>query len=741
MIDDRHMADRDDNPFVTWGKALLDDPNAALANLLSGAGTRGTQQQAEPADFLADLVGNQAHKDSKDRLLTRLDTAVLEWLKVRRTWPPGKIIESGTRAYLFQVADALKIAARLPLKVTAGEMIRTHYTWDDWVRALRLPGDIDLLRQFDIVLIRHQADRRFTHRWFAACDEAAWGGPYWQARLRTGLLGLRKIPATGEAGPEMAVAAALVRFGVLGLTREMQQAQVETAVRRQAGALAVLYPRHAGHWQNVWATALAFHHGSGRQNATSLSAVAAWLGHAEARAGRPHRDSTPSAASVHCAELPDRDRLRQIEREIADTDTLDVELWNLMRSLVDDHWRYALESGDGYFAVRTTVNLCNQALRHSLNVTNVKKINSWAVQAIEAEPDNPFGWDLWAKTFTALGHNDIAAAVRWESIRRFPANAVLYGSLAHLLVTQDKLVLAEALLRETIVDFPRNVVIRHILTLMLWKQRRHAEAAQQADILLKLDPKSVDYKRLSERIGQRSRLSSHDFDRDLAIAHRLILGLGGQLGSAPVVLPVSGVDSSDSVLSQSDVAGFGSAYITQLRDRKRWTELFFAPSMNGADARLDTLRKEAHTSELAMVAAHRAGLMNGSDNRAELRSWAGVHPSSYSARLLLALREHGGLEATAMHQISDCFPQHRRWNQWLCYGFATHVERNQLRQEAQDASSFGSWFERLRGVYPDLANGGDDDTASIDAANQRRLVEEIAFAAAEPTVPSFALTA
>ena len=211
---------RGDNPFVVWGKALLDDPNATLEDLLSDAGTRGTQQHAEPADFLADLLEHPAHEDTKDRLLTRLDTAVLEWLRERRAWPPSRIIESGTRAYLAQVADALEIAARLPLEVTASEMIRTHYKWDDWLRGLRLPGDIDLLRQFDMVLIQHQTDGRLAYRWYAACDEAAWGGPYWYTKLRTGLLGLRKIPAAEEARPEMAGATALVRFGVLAISRK-----------------------------------------------------------------------------------------------------------------------------------------------------------------------------------------------------------------------------------------------------------------------------------------------------------------------------------------------------------------------------------------------------------------------------------------------------------------------------------------------------------------------------------------
>ena len=699
---------RGDNPFVVWGKALLDDPNATLEDLLSGAGTRGTQQHAEPADFLADLIEHSVHESSKDRLLARLDTAVLEWLKNRRTWRPSMIVESGTRAYLTQVANGLEIVARMPLEVTASEMIRTHYTWDDWFLGLRLSGDIDLLRQFDMVLIQHQTDGRFTRRWFAACDEAAWGGPYWHTRLRTGLLGLRKIPAAEEARPEMSVATALVRFSVLALSRKMHHAQVETAVRRQAGALALLYPRHTGHWQNVWADALDLQRRSSREDTTSLANVATWLGHAEATDSRATRGSSHPVSSGNRTALPDKQRLQQIEIEISATDTVEIELWNTIQRLVDDHWRYAIESGDSYYAVRTTVNLCNQALSHSLGKPYVEKINEWALQTIEMEPYNPFGWDLWAKTLTVLRHDEIATAVRWESIRRFPANVVLHSSLAQLLVNQGKLVLAESLLRESIKDFPHNVAIRDILARVLWKQGRHEEVINQTVMLRKLDPDIPHF------------TASHS------------------RGFVPRV-PRPAI--RDPVFSQRDPDGFVTAYVTQLKDRTRWTELFFAPSVNGDSIKLDTLLQGSRTSESALVVAHRAGLMDRSDHLAELRNWASVRPSSYSARLLLALHKIDGLDTTAMRKISDDFPQHRRWNQWLCYGFATRDERNQLRLEEQGSSPLNSWVDRLLAVYPGLRNGKEDGAASIDAVNQRRLAEEFAFAAAETAVPSFALTA
>ena len=50
------------------------------------------------------------------------------------------------------MSDALTVAARLPLTDTAQDLIHDQATWDNRFRGLRWPGDIDLLRQFNLVL-------------------------------------------------------------------------------------------------------------------------------------------------------------------------------------------------------------------------------------------------------------------------------------------------------------------------------------------------------------------------------------------------------------------------------------------------------------------------------------------------------------------------------------------------------------------------------------------------------------
>ena len=189
-----------ESPFAVWGAALLKEPDATLDRILSGVGGRGSQQRAEPDDFLADLLANPDHQEIRTQLTDHLDRALLRWIEVRSEWSSRCIVAFGPRAYAAQMADALAVAARLSLKTTAGELMGNHVVWDDRFHVLRRPGDIDLLREFDMVLALHQTDVRFVPRWFAACDEAAWGSPYWQTRLSASFLGLRKLPEhTGQS--------------------------------------------------------------------------------------------------------------------------------------------------------------------------------------------------------------------------------------------------------------------------------------------------------------------------------------------------------------------------------------------------------------------------------------------------------------------------------------------------------------------------------------------------------------
>ena len=740
-------------PFILWGKALLDDPRAALSDILSGRGARGAQQRAEPEDFLADLMAHPAWQEQRTHLLEGLDAALLNWLETYIEWPPARINRFGTRAYAARIADALKVAARLPMKITARHLMRDQSTWDNRFRGLRWPGDIDLLRQFNLVLAQHQLDTRFASRWFAACDEATWGSPYWQTSLGTGLTGLRKLPDTADTAPERRVAAALARFAALALQRGMRSHVVQTTFRRRVAALTVLYPRHDGYWREVWDHALDDRPSSLAKELTTIRTD--WLANLPFNDGAdgesPQRQGyldTRGPVAIGRNHLPDQRRLRNIERAIRRARSLDDSLWERTRDLIRAHWRYASSCGDGYFAVRTTHNLCDLLLPLKPSQQYLVEIHRWVLQAIMVEADNAHIWDLWSKILSALGQHEESLSIQWESTRRFPDNCVLRTSLSETLLRHRRGAIAENLLRVTMQDFPRDVFSRHILVKMLLRQGRQEEAESEFATLKALDS-SNPYVRSLEQLMSTAKSkkvrvvkfrSSEDRSVEIDVHTR------GRSGLEQADERANGVGS---IGAESEI----STYLKRLAQQTPVLERYFAfPGREGGNGwTSETLPPYEIESELGLVAAHRTGLMEGPGRRDHLKNWVRVRPSSYSARLLLSWwgKEGNGMDRAAMLKIAKEFPEHRRWNNWLCYGFIDEDKRSSIRREEcdrtrqqangrEDEVSAIFWGGRLSAVYPELRMEKEDieDGASYDPAALKRLVEDVAFAGADRALPS-----
>ena len=723
------------SPFVVWGRLLLDDPGAGVDDLLSGRGARGAQQRAEPEDFLADLLAHPAWQEERTRLIAGLDTALLSWIEERFSWSLSDIGTFGTRAYAAQMSDALAVAARLPLTDTAQDLIRDQAIWDNRFRGLRWPGDIDLLRQFNLVLARHQSDTRFVSRWFATCDDAAWGSPHWQTDLNTGLLGLRKLPETAGAEPEGRVAAALARFGVLALERGMHSLEIETTIRRRAAALTVLYPRHEGHWQGVWSRVLEDLPSPISEDASDK--LAHWLDHLPARGGagdvRPSggRRRIADQATVHRAPLPEAERRHLITKKINIAQFLDDQLGEEVRKLICEHWLHASVSGETYYAVRTTHYLYDRLLRLRSTRAHIDEMHVRTLQAVRAEPGNPYIWDLWAKVLSELGRDEASLSVRWESARRFPENCVLRSSLAKALREHGRMPLAEHLLRETMRDFPNDEVCRSILAELLISTERKTDAEHLLRETMRDFPNDEVFRNmLNELSSPTKRREDRDGETDAAMEGR----------PAP-----KQAREQEAGHGNGGVGSAISAYLDHLAAQVPLLETYFAPSASASDAGAMPGTAGPGTaphSELELVAAHRAGMMEGS-GREHLDTWVKARPSSYSARLLLAWRgqEGNGLDRAAMSGISSDFPENHHWNKWLCYGFASGEERGKLRREAMnggDGNGGTSWWGRLIAVYPDLKTNGEDQEGEMDhnPAAMRRLLEDIAFAGADRTVPS-----
>ncbi|NNJ83718.1 MAG: hypothetical protein HKP13_02095, partial [Gammaproteobacteria bacterium] len=466
--------DIDDNPFLNWGKKLLADPVETINAIITGGGARGTQQRAEPDDFLVNLINYPHWKGQRDSLVQALDDAMIPWLLERSQWELEAIDRFGVRAYTTQLAKGLSVVTRLPLRGAGYRLTEDQRYWDRFCNALRWPGDLDLHWSYNHALIQHQRDERFAPRWFAACDSAAWGSPYWLGQFTTGILGLRKLPPRPNTQPERRVAMALARFALFAGQRGNAK-EAERRLHRGAQSMRLLYPRSNEHWAGIWREVLdALPMGTRKDERERL---AGWLGDLlPADGGKTGGKRPAKAIGNRQVQLPDADERKELKEEIRRANQISESLWRGFQTLMTKRWAYAEMSGESHFAVRTLNNLGRSLLRLNPNASMLERLHAWTRRAIEAELENAHSWDLWATLLARLGQSEESLAVRWEATRRFPDDPVTQTQLAQLLIRVDKYSVAEHLLRETMMRFPDNAFCRTMLAELLRDDGRTIDA-------------------------------------------------------------------------------------------------------------------------------------------------------------------------------------------------------------------------------------------------------------------------
>ena len=322
--------------------------------------------------------------------------------------------------------------------------------------------------------------------------------------------------------------------------------------------------------------------------------------------------------------------------------------------------------------------------------------------------------------------------------------------LANLLIRTEREEPAEHVLRETMRRLPHDTVSRYTLTSMLWRQGRRGDAETVMAALLAMAPDDAHVRTLAVRIREQRPISAEFAESELTSIYDNA-GIRQDLGvweAHRKELRTSWPWHSESgpTADETGMVGDGSivaTYLSRLEYRTGLLERFFASSKNGTGGPRSAVAHDERSSELALVAAHRAGLLDGVDRRKELHTWIEAHPSSYSVRLLLLWRgtESSGPDSAALSAIEREFPEHRKWTERLSHAFNSRVEHGGLlRKVIGDGSVPGSdsWASRLVAVNPSLMTQQDDAPSRFDSAAWRRLMEDIAFAGAERALPSIA---
>ena len=272
---------------------------------------------------------------------------------------------------------------------------------------------------------------------------------------------------------------------------------------------------------------------------------------------------------------------------------------------------------------------------------------------------------------------------------------------------------------------PHDTVSRHTLTSMLWRQRRRGEAKTVMEALHALAPDDGHVRRLAVRIREQRQISAQFAESELKSIYdnagiRQDFGVWVAPGTErQTSLPwrsESGPAADETGIVGDGVDSCDLSVPAGISNRFAGTVLCIVGQWHREPR--SAVAYDDGTSELALVAAHRAGLLDGADRRKKLHTWIEAHPSSYSVRLLLVWRgtKSSGPDSAALSAIETEFPEHREWNERLSYGFNSRDEHGGLpRNVIRDGPVPGSdsWASRLVAVYPSLKTQQDDAPATF----------------------------
>jgi len=428
-----------------WWEEFAENPLNALNHLLCGQVFMGVMNRNETDEILFRLFHNKSNKK-----IRQLDGLMKQWFAENWGKTPGSMSPS-------QWADILQNAfiavSRLNLEETS-LFLRDTYTVDkSWIRSLYLgparDPEGDLLRTLALC----QKDHALLPLWMRMCRmEEDLPIDY----TSIGLMGLRKLPEK-DGSPQGDLPEAFFK-GVVCLAEALDKRKGQQGMEhwlREVRAIIELYPRSKQYWGSHFFPFL-------YQQPDNLPVQ--WLNKAI-----PKLSDYFKRKSAAFIQPPPYEKVKHfmnlIKNQPLEKCRADLE------SFLGAERRYAYQTGDAYFLVRTFSNIGYKLFRQDVTfaLELVEEAFAW-------EPYDPFLWSHRAIIEAFQGNVSKAAALLWEARRRFPEDPQIRSKLAHLMEKQRKYKTAETLYRQAMEDFPQDAVCRNGLADALKAQDRLDEA-------------------------------------------------------------------------------------------------------------------------------------------------------------------------------------------------------------------------------------------------------------------------
>lgn len=434
-----------------WMSEFQLQPLPALDRLLFGRAWVGAQQANDPDEILYRFF----HKASPE-LRQDLDAALRGWFE--KHWGTVPVDQS---RWCQVLRDAFSAALRLDLEQSLAWLRGACQQAQGraWLSSLRMGRPRDPEANLLRTLALSQPNCKLLPLWMRLCRMEEERPDYFAS---LGLMGLYRLPdEDGQPHPDLhsAVFKGIVEMARAFSRRIFPRSEAERLWKNEVWALMARFPRSEHYW---------IEHLLPQVASAPRSAPAIWLcgilpSLEKALQKKKRTRKPPSVQPPSLRET--RTLLRRLGRRPSKQARLEME------GLLDRHRRYAEQSGEGEFLVKTLTNTATKVM---------DSLPHWARQLAEEAfgwaPGDFFVWAARAQAEANSGHPGQALSLLWEAKRRMPEIADIRTNLAEMLRRCDELPLAEMVYRQAVTDFPDNPVCRNGLAGLLKDSKRYQEA-------------------------------------------------------------------------------------------------------------------------------------------------------------------------------------------------------------------------------------------------------------------------
>jgi len=406
-----------------WQQRFKEDALVALDAALVGRMSLGQYDRARPAEALVQML------TSSD--IERADTAMQIWLEQLLAKPlPDDL---SPKRYADALVEAFRTIHLLPLPNTRRWCMERPAELRAWLRNFTLDSSRDPEAALLVMLAHGQNNRGLLFTWM---DVIRRGRPV--AHVRHALLGLRKMPADDNGAVERGLPRALLR-GLLDYGETLVKAGDKKSKPwlEEVDFLAAVYPMSQEQWGRRFREVI--------QAREVSKDVHNWLD-SRFRVTVNKQDKT-AKGFIQPPRFDDiKPLLLRMQNDFVGTRSALI-------TLLDKHRRYAQESGDSYYLVRSFCNIGDHLLKH-----DPQWARELAHEAARWEPSNHHTWSLLARALEAEGDWRRAEAVYWNARRRFPHIAHSHTQLGHALLLHGQEELGETVFRQATRLFPDDPI-------------------------------------------------------------------------------------------------------------------------------------------------------------------------------------------------------------------------------------------------------------------------------------------